>query len=69
MILTSYFYVGVHYKKNNGVSNNIDSVRIVTLWKWVVMALTAAGSSGLLWNTAQGVQFLLTHPCSIIING
>jgi hypothetical protein len=33
MILTSYLYVGVHYKKNNGVSNNIASVSIVTLWK------------------------------------
>jgi hypothetical protein len=31
MILTSYLYVGVHYKKNNGVSNNIASVSIVTL--------------------------------------
>jgi hypothetical protein len=31
-------YVGVHYKKNNGVSSNIASVSIVTLWKWVVMA-------------------------------
>jgi hypothetical protein len=31
-------YVGVHYRKNNGVSNNIASVSIVTLWKWVVMA-------------------------------
>jgi hypothetical protein len=38
MILTSYLYVGVHYKKNNGVSNKIASVSIVTLWKWVVMA-------------------------------
>jgi hypothetical protein len=33
MILTSYLYVGVHYKKNNGVSNNAASVSIVTLWK------------------------------------
>jgi hypothetical protein len=41
MFLTSYLYVGVHYKKNDGVSNNIASVSIVTLWKW----LTAAGSS------------------------
>jgi hypothetical protein len=38
MILTSYLYVGVYYKKNNGVSNNIASVSIVTLWIWVVMA-------------------------------
>jgi hypothetical protein len=37
MILTSYLYVGVHYKKNNEVSNNIASVSVVTLWKWVVM--------------------------------
>jgi hypothetical protein len=33
MILTSYLYIGVHYKKNNGVSNNTASVSIVTLWK------------------------------------
>jgi hypothetical protein len=38
MILTSYLHVGVHYEKNNGVSNNIASVTVVTLWKWVVMA-------------------------------
>jgi hypothetical protein len=36
MILTSYLYIGVCYKKNDGVSNNIASVSIVTLWKWVV---------------------------------
>jgi hypothetical protein len=28
-ILTSYLYVGVHYKKNDRVSNNIASVSIV----------------------------------------
>jgi hypothetical protein len=33
MILRSYLYVGVHYKKNNGVPNNRASVSIVTLWK------------------------------------
>jgi hypothetical protein len=38
MILTSYLHVSVHYRKNNGVSNNTASVSIVTLWKWVVMA-------------------------------
>jgi hypothetical protein len=36
IILTSYLYVGVHYKKNNGFSNNIALVSFVTL----------------LWNTA-----------------
>jgi hypothetical protein len=38
MFLTSSLYVGVHYKQNNGVSNNISSVSIVTLWIRVVMA-------------------------------
>jgi hypothetical protein len=38
VILTSYLYIGVHYKKNNGVSNNIASVSIVTLWIQVGMA-------------------------------
>jgi hypothetical protein len=33
MILTSYLYVGVHYKKNTGVLNNIASISIFTLWK------------------------------------
>jgi hypothetical protein len=37
MILTSYLYVCVHYKKNNGVSSKLASVSIVTLWIQVVM--------------------------------
>jgi hypothetical protein len=33
MILTSYIYVGVHYKKKNGVSQSkLAPVSIVTLW-------------------------------------
>jgi hypothetical protein len=31
MILTSYLYVGVHYKENNGVSSKLAPVSIVTL--------------------------------------
>jgi hypothetical protein len=57
MILTSYLYVGVHYKKNNG-----DSSKLVLLHygcKW--LSLTAVGSSGLLWNTAQGVHWAVFH--------
>jgi hypothetical protein len=30
MILTSYLYVGVHYRKNSGVSSKLATV--VTLW-------------------------------------
>jgi hypothetical protein len=30
MILTSYLYVGVHYKKNNGISSKLATVSIVT---------------------------------------
>jgi hypothetical protein len=37
MILTSYLYVGVHYKKDNGVSSKLATVSIVTLWVQVVM--------------------------------
>jgi hypothetical protein len=50
MSLTSYLYVGVHYKNNNGVSTKLAPVRIVTLWIQVVMA-NCCWSSGLLWNT------------------
>jgi hypothetical protein len=38
MILTNYLYVGVHYKKNNGISSKIVPVGIVTLWIQVGMA-------------------------------
>jgi hypothetical protein len=38
MILTSYLYVSVRYKKNNGVSSKLATVSIVTLWIQVVMA-------------------------------
>jgi hypothetical protein len=50
MILTSYLqvYVGVHYKKNNGVSSKLAPVSIVTLRIQVVMTKTVVGSSGLL---------------------
>jgi hypothetical protein len=37
MILTSYLYVGVYYKKNNGVSSKLAPVNIVTLWIQVVL--------------------------------
>jgi hypothetical protein len=37
MILTSYLYVGVHYRKNNGISSKTAPVNIVTLWIKVVM--------------------------------
>jgi hypothetical protein len=37
MILTSYVYVGVHCKKNNGVSSTLAPVSTVTLWIRVVM--------------------------------
>jgi hypothetical protein len=32
MILTSCLYVGVHYKKNNGISSEVAAISIVTLW-------------------------------------
>jgi hypothetical protein len=32
MILTSYLYVGVHYRKNNGISSEVAPISIVTLW-------------------------------------
>jgi hypothetical protein len=37
MILTSYLYVGVHYKKITGISSKFAPVSIVTLWIQVVM--------------------------------
>jgi hypothetical protein len=38
MILTSYLYIGVHYRKNNGIWSKIVPVGIVTLWIQVGMA-------------------------------
>jgi hypothetical protein len=38
MILTSYLYISVHYRKNNGISSKIVPVGIVTLWIQVGMA-------------------------------
>jgi hypothetical protein len=38
MILTSYLYISVHYRTNNGISSKIVPVSIVTLWIQVVMA-------------------------------
>jgi hypothetical protein len=32
MNLTSYLYVGVHYRKHNGVSSEVAAITIVTLW-------------------------------------
>jgi hypothetical protein len=32
MILTSYLYVGVHYRKNNGISSEVAPISTVTLW-------------------------------------
>jgi hypothetical protein len=32
MILTSYLYVSVHYRKNNGISSEVAAISIVTLW-------------------------------------
>jgi hypothetical protein len=32
IILTRYLYVGVHYRKNNGISREVASISIVTLW-------------------------------------
>jgi hypothetical protein len=37
MILTSYLYVGVHYRKNKGISSKLAPVSIVKLWIQVVM--------------------------------
>jgi hypothetical protein len=52
MILTSCLYVGVHYRKNNGVSSKFAPVSIVALWIQVAntsgygyKGLTAVGSS------------------------
>jgi hypothetical protein len=32
MILTSNLYVGVHYRKSNGMSSEVAPISIVTLW-------------------------------------
>jgi hypothetical protein len=32
MILTSCLYVGVHYKRNDGISSELAPISIVTLW-------------------------------------
>jgi hypothetical protein len=37
MILTSYSYVDVHYRKNNGISSEVAAISIVTLLIQVVM--------------------------------
>jgi hypothetical protein len=37
MILTSYLYVGVHYRGNNCISSEVDPISIVTLWIKVVV--------------------------------
>jgi hypothetical protein len=39
MILTSYLYVCVRYKKNNGVSSKLAAASIVTLWIQVLEAV------------------------------
>jgi hypothetical protein len=38
MIFTSYLYVDVHYRKNNGISSKTAPVSTVTLWIKVGMA-------------------------------
>jgi hypothetical protein len=37
MIIKSYLYVGVRYRKNNGISCEVAPVSIVTLWTKVDM--------------------------------
>jgi hypothetical protein len=37
MILTSYLYVGLHYRKKNGRMSEVAPIGIVTLWIQVVM--------------------------------
>jgi hypothetical protein len=32
MILKSYLYVGVHYRRSNGISCEVAPISIVTLW-------------------------------------
>jgi hypothetical protein len=43
MILTSCLYVGVHYRKNNGISSEVAPIGTVTLWiyPYVYMYQTA----------------------------
>jgi hypothetical protein len=48
--LTSYLYVGGHYKKNNGVSSKLASVSIVTLWIQVVAVVQYRWSDMLMDN-------------------
>jgi hypothetical protein len=31
-IFTGYLYVGVHYRRNNGISSEVASISSVTLW-------------------------------------
>jgi hypothetical protein len=38
MILTSYLYISVHYRKNDGLSSKIVPVGVVTLWIQLGMA-------------------------------
>jgi hypothetical protein len=37
IILTSYLYVGEHYRRNNGISRDVVPISIVTLWVKVGM--------------------------------
>jgi hypothetical protein len=32
MILTGYLYVGVYYRKNNGISSKVAPISVVTVW-------------------------------------
>jgi hypothetical protein len=59
--------VGVRYKNNNnGVSSKITPVSIITLWIQAVR-LTAVGSGGLLYYTAQGQAAFDDHMTSLMM--
>jgi hypothetical protein len=60
MILTSYLYVGVGYKKNDGVSSKLAPVSIVTLWimtlRIQIVMTNCCWKEWTVANMAQGVQ-------------
>jgi hypothetical protein len=66
MILTSYFDVGVHYKKNNGVSSKLAPVSIVTLWIQVVMT-DCFQQQSVITTCIHSVEMLFTRNSIILV--
>jgi hypothetical protein len=75
MILTSYLYVGVHYRRNNGISSEVAPISIVTLWiqvgvvnrcwkQWTVVEHGPSCIVHLVYEK-QSIQFLYDKVCII----